>query len=144
MAWRRYIAKNGRMKSTMRVYIGYKYSKIPNKKALINTVEGVASQLEKQGHKVFVLGRDVQNWGKTNLHILRKAFTIIKNLVRADRVLAIVTQEVSSKGLLFEMTIARILGKDILVALKNGVEDKKVQRFATQTITFQNPKDIRL
>jgi hypothetical protein len=127
----------------MRVYIAYKYSNIPDKQALISQLEELANSLEEKGHSTFVLGRDVQGWGKKSLHSLKKISTIIQNLKKADLVLALVTSDVHSNGLFFEMLVAKLLGKKTKVASKKGLENVRICCIKPkEVIVFENPEDL--
>lgn len=138
-----HIFKSGKMSTTMRVYIAYKYSNILDKQALISQVTELAESLEKKGHETFVLGRDVQNWGNKSLHSIKKISEIIKNLKQADLLLAFVNSDVPSNGLFFEMLIAKLLGKKTMVAVKEGMESIQVCcAKPKQYVFFNKPSDI--
>ena len=109
----------------MRIYIGYKYTNVEDKKALIQKLLEFAGYLEKAGHKTFMLGRDIQNW-QGSLPLWKTFPAIIGNMVKSDAFVAYITSSVSSKGLELEKALSGVLGKkkvfvlDIAAATKNG------------------------
>ncbi|HBI35774.1 MAG: hypothetical protein UU64_C0002G0035 [candidate division WWE3 bacterium GW2011_GWF2_41_45] len=109
----------------MRIYIGYKYTNVEDKKALIQKLLEFAGYLEKAGHKTFMLGRDIQNW-QGSLPLWKTFPAIIGNMLKSDAFVAYVTSPVSSKGLEVEKTLSGVLGKkrvfvlDTAAPIENG------------------------
>ena len=94
----------------MRIYIGYKYTNVEDKKALIQKLLEFAKYLEQAGHKTFILGRDIQNW-QGSLPLWKTFPAIIGNMVKSDAFVAYITSPVSSKGLELEKALSGVLGK---------------------------------
>lgn len=94
----------------MRIYIGYKYTNVADKQALILKLLEFSSFLEKAGHRTFILGRDIQNW-QGSLPLWKTFPAIIGNMLKSDAFVAYVTSPVPSKGLEIEKALSAVLGK---------------------------------
>lgn len=112
----------------MRVYIAYKYSNVENKTELRLLLEQIAKILEDQGFETFILNRDSQRWGKKHVSLWRNVFTILNNLKKSDIILAVVNSDVKSKGLAFELFLAKLLGKKVICT-----KEKKLKVCCTPT-----------
>jgi hypothetical protein len=126
----------------MRIFIAYKYSNVPDKEKLIFELGEIAGYLESLGHKTFVLGRDIHNWGEHKMHSTQKILTIFINMLRSHIVLAYVTHKDRSKGLIFEMYLAKLLRKKIYVASKKNVGAKKLKKMAYKHMEFKNIEEL--
>ena len=104
----------------MRIYIGYKYTNVADKQALIQKLLEFSSFLEKAGHKTFILGRDIQNW-QGSLPLWKTFPAIIGNMLKSDAFVAYITSPVSSKGLEVEKALSAVLGKKRLF-ISDGLE----------------------
>ncbi|KKS07260.1 MAG: hypothetical protein UV83_C0016G0001 [candidate division WWE3 bacterium GW2011_GWE2_43_18] len=94
----------------MRIYIGYKYTNVADKQALIQKLLEFSSFLEKAGHQTFILGRDIQNW-QGSLPLWKTFPAIIGNMLKSDAFVAYITSPVPSKGLEVEKALSAVLGK---------------------------------
>ena len=104
----------------MRIYIGYKYTNVEDKQALIQKLLEFSSFLEKAGHKTFILGRDIQNW-QGSLPLWKTFPAIIGNMLKSDAFVAYITSPVPSKGLEVEKALSAVLGKKRLF-ISDGLE----------------------
>ena len=105
----------------MRIYIGYKYTNVEDKQALIQKLLEFSSFLEKAGHQTFILGRDIQNW-QGSLPLWKTFPAIVGNMLKSDAFIAYVTSPVPSKGLEVEKALSGVLGKKRLFVL-DGLEN---------------------
>ena len=119
----------------MRIYIGYKYTNVEDKKALIQELLEFAGFLEKAGHKTFILGRDIQGW-QGSLPLWKTFPAIIGNMLKSDVFVAYITSPVPSKGLEVEKTLSAVLGKKRL--LVSADEDTKNGAYLPAANTVEN------
>lgn len=121
----------------MNIYIGYKYRNFKDKEGLKSTLNKVSETLSSMGHKTFILGRDEFEW---NHHggPSKSIFPIIKNMRKNDIFFALVECGSSSKGLFFESLCARIFGKKMILAVKDGVPSKPFSLFSHNVISFSD------
>lgn len=132
----------GIITKNMKIYIAYKFSNVQNKQVVREDVQTLSIILEDKGHKTYILGRDLQGWKDLTHPISSKMIHIIKNLREADYVVAYVNSSVFSKGLLFELIWAKILGKSVILAIREGISEKPVRFFANKTYVYKTIKDL--
>ena len=126
----------------MRIYIAYKFSNVENKKGLQYGVQTVAELLEKRGHTTYVLGRDLQKWKDFTHPMHHKMRTIISEIRKADLVFAYVNSDVFSKGLLYELTFAKLFGKRVIMAVKEGVKRPTLSFLANKVVRYASEEDL--
>lgn len=106
--------KNANIRN-MRLYIGYKYTHVEDKQSLIRDLLQLAGGFESNGHKTFILGRDIQNW-RGSLPLWKTFPAILGNMLKSDAFVAFITSDVKSSGLSVEKTLAKLLGKKTIFA----------------------------
>lgn len=115
----------------MRIYIGYKYTNVADKQALIQKLLEFSSFLEKAGHRTFILGRDIQNW-RGSLPLWKTFSAIVGNMLKSDAFVAYVTSPVPSKGLEVEKALSGVLGKKRLF-ISDGLGETRANDLAYVT-----------
>lgn len=123
----------------MRLYIGYKYTKVQDKEALVKDLLNFAEELEKAGYCTFLLGRDVQGW-KGSLPLWKTLPAILGNMIKSHAFVAYINSDVSSRGLNVEFALSKILGKKYALLLKNGIS-QDTQSTAAESIIFNDNND---
>jgi len=128
----------------MRIFIAYKYTNVKNKNELKVNLEYLVQLLENKGHSTFLLNRDAKAWGKKHVSTFKNIFTIIGNISKSDAMVAYVSSDVVSKGILFEFIFSKIMGKRIILALDKTVEknNRNLLVLATETVVFDGIKDL--
>ncbi len=128
----------------MRIFISYKYSNIKDKAQLKDELLEVSEILESLGHETFLLARDVQNWNNKG-HSLHSRITIPAKEIRgSDGVFVYLNSNVLSPGLLFEIHWAKLFGKKIILAIKEGIKSHYLPRLASQkAIVFKDFADLK-
>jgi predicted transcriptional regulator len=126
----------------MDIYIGYKYRNNKNKEALKDMLEKVSESISSLGHKTFILDRDIYNWKHGRTTTSRSIASILKNMHKSDVLLAIVDNDNKSVGLTFEHVCAKCLGKKIILAIKEGLDQSPFNKFAHKTIEFKDKEDL--
>ncbi|MBI2414623.1 hypothetical protein HYV31_02150 [candidate division WWE3 bacterium] len=126
----------------MMLYIAYKYTHIADKLALKDELIIFAKLLEKSGHSTFMLGRDVQKWDNTNHSLPHKTMIITKNIKKSDAIVAFVTSDVFSKGLIFEFVFARLIGKRVFLVTKREYLTSFLKMFSTKVILYKEPDEL--
>jgi len=127
----------------MNIYIAYKFSNVENKQALREQVQTVANILESKGHNTFILGRDLQRWKDFTHPLHHKMRTIVNQIRKSDIVFAYVNSENFSKGLLFELVCAKLLGKKIYLSIKKDLKDRFMELFAGQVVPYATVFDLQ-
>lgn len=127
----------------MKVFISYKYTNTKDKDSLKSDLEKIAGLIEGWGDETFILGRDVKKWKHIHFGIIRLIPVVFKNMKTCDLVYAYVDSPVRSKGLFFELAIAKLLGKKSYLFLKEGIEDTATTNLATETIKIGAIQDIK-
>jgi hypothetical protein len=126
----------------MDIYIGYKYRNNKNKEALKEILEKVSDSVSSLGHKTFVLDRDIYKWDHGRSTTSRSILSILKHMRKSDILLAIVDCDTKSMGLMFEHICAKVLGKKIILLVKEGLCEDPFKFFAHDTIKYQNQEDL--
>ena len=126
----------------MRYYIAYKYTRNKNREQLKKKLDKISKNLKRQGHKTFVLGRDVKKWQHVNFGSIKLIPMIYKNMANCDVLLAYVDSPAFSKGLFFEAIIATFLGKKRIMFLENGVRSKATKLLFNNVKTAATLDDI--
>ena len=128
----------------MRIFISYKYSNVKDKNQLKDELLEVSGILESLGHETFMLARDIQNWNNKG-HSLHSRFSIpAKEIRKSDGIFVYINSGVLSLGLLFEIHWAKLLGKKINLAMKEGIKSYYLHKLANQNvITFSDFADLR-
>jgi len=127
----------------MRIYIAYKYSKIKDKEKLKSELLKVSDILEEFGHSTFMLGRDVQNWDNTVHPIHSKLAKMQREIRNAEGFFAYINSNSISPGLFIEIHIAKLFGKKIIIAAKEGIKTPYFSLLASKTIPFSDFDDLR-
>jgi len=125
----------------MNIYVGYKYRNSKDKEKIKENLSKVSDKLISMGHKTFILGRDKFQWAH-HTSPSKSLSPIIQNMKINDAFLAIVECEGKSNGLLFESLCAKLFGKKIILAVKNGVSPKPFTFFSKNTIKFEDYEDL--
>ncbi|HRY56771.1 MAG TPA: hypothetical protein P5014_01260 [Patescibacteria group bacterium] len=121
----------------MRVYIGYKYRNFKDKEGLKVLLQKISDELSSLGHKTFILGRDEFEWTH-HKRPSKSILPIIKNMRKNDVLFAVIECESKSNGLFIESLFATILGKKVILAVKEGVSPKPFSYFSKDVIEFYN------
>jgi hypothetical protein len=121
----------------MRIYIGYKYTNVEDKKTLIEKLLEFASWLEKEGHETFVLGRDVQNW-QGSLPLWKTFPAIVGKMLKSDAFVPYITSKVPSRGLEVESILSRILGKKRMFVLDGDSNKENGAGYIVVKDTLEN------
>ena len=128
----------------MRIYTAYKYSHIKDKSMIKRDLLKFSDILENKGHTTFMLGRDVQNWNNKAHPVHSKLAKMIKELKEADALYAYINSTVYSSVLLFEITVAKLLGKKIVIALKEGLKAPYFNFLADEVVYFEKLDDLSM
>ncbi|GIW70033.1 MAG: hypothetical protein KatS3mg101_0780 [Patescibacteria group bacterium] len=118
----------------MRLFIGYKYSRVEDKQSLVRDLLQLAEGLESGGHQTFILGRDVQKW-EGSVPLWKTFPAIFGNILKSDVFIAYITSNVKSTGLTIEKVLASLLGKKVILVYRNDVQEPKAY---TDRITFSD------
>jgi len=121
----------------MRVYIGDKYRNFKDKEGLKVLLQKISDELSSLGHKTFILGRDEFEWTH-HKRPSKSILPIIKNMRKNDVLFAVIECESKSNGLFIESLFATILGKKVILAVKEGVSPKPFSYFSKDVIEFEN------
>ena len=121
----------------MRVHIGYKYRNFKDKEGLKVLLQKISDELSSLGHKTFILGRDEFEWTH-HKRPSKSILPIIKNMRKNDVLFAVIECESKSNGLFIESLFATILGKKVILAVKEGVSPKPFSYFSKDVIEFEN------
>jgi hypothetical protein len=124
------------------IYIGYKYKNNKDKETLQNNLEKISGSLEGICNKCFVLGRDVHGWHINHVSTTRSITLIISNIKKSEVLFAFIDHRGTSLGLTFEAICAKIFGKTIILAVKNGLPEKFFRSFTSKIIEFENIDDL--
>ena len=125
----------------MRVYIGYKYRNFKDKEGLKVLLQKISDELSSLGHKTFILGRDEFEWTH-HKRPSKSILPIIKNMRKNDVLFAVIECESKSNGLFIESLFATILGKKVILAVKEGVSPKPFSYFSKDIIEFENYDEL--
>ena len=125
----------------MRVYIGYKYRNFKDKEGLKVLLQKISDELSSLGHKTFILGRDEFEWTH-HKRPSKSILPIIKNMRKNDVLFAVIECESKSNGLFIESLFATILGKKVILAVKEGVSPKPFSYFSKDVIEFENYESL--
>ena len=127
----------------MKFYIGYKYTHIKDREFLKAGLEALCSALKENGHEVFILGRDIQNWLGSSMPLTKTFPAIVSHLSKSDVFLAFITDETTnSYGLRFENLLASILGKKKAVLALNSIPQENYIVKAKTIGIFNNFDEI--
>jgi len=128
----------------MQIYIAYKYTNIKNKNELKVNLEHLSQILESKGYNTFLLNRDAKAWGKKHVSTFANFFTIVKNIFISKILFAYVNSDVLSLGIIFELILAKILQKRIIICVDSNVSLKTlfVSNFAHELINYTGIKDL--
>lgn len=123
------------------LFISYKYTSIKDKDLLKRQLLEIADKIHDLGHETFLLGRDNDKWSTSNHLSAHKYWTLLKNIVKSDGLVVIYVSDVNSFGMLFELSVALILGKKLYFLHKDGLKKSFFHGFAAKTVSF-NPDTI--
>lgn len=126
----------------MNIYVAYKFSNIENKQGVREDVQNVAALLERAGHNTFILGRDLQKWKNYSHPVHHKMFTIFNQIRKSDCVVAYVNAHVFSRGLFMEMLMAKMLGKKIVLAIRNDVKESFFEKISDEVVRYNSFNDL--
>jgi hypothetical protein len=126
----------------MKIYISYKYTNVKDKESLRRDLEKLATYFEENGHKTFLLGRDVQKWEKHAISTWKNASSIIKNLLKSSLVFALVESDVQSTGLSFELFLARLFRRKIIFGVKEDIDTKGLGK-SSKIIKFNKLEELK-
>jgi hypothetical protein len=126
-----------------KAYIAYKYSKVEDKNSLKEELLEVSKILKSLGHATFILGRDVQNWNNRVHPIHSKMKRMVAEIKDSECVFAYLNSNVNSFGLLFELHIAKLFGKRIVIASKKGIKVSYLKLLASTHVVFEDFSDLR-
>lgn len=125
----------------MRYYLAYKYKAIPDKERLQSDLISISEALKENGHEVFILGKDVQNWKNSSAPLIKTLPAIFKHLAKSDKIIVYLESEVKSRGLHLEMLFSKIFRKPVVLLHKHEVKIDTVIT-PTQTIKFTHITDL--
>ncbi|MBW6442033.1 hypothetical protein K0B04_04000 [Patescibacteria group bacterium] len=125
----------------MRIYIGYKYRNFKDKENLKENLSKISDALTSLEHKTFILGRDEFNWNH-HKSPSKSVRPIVKNMRKNDVLFALIECESKSTGLLFETMCAKLMGKKIIIAVKNDVSGKPFKNYTKNVIEFETYEDL--
>ncbi len=129
--------------TNMKFYIGYKFTNIKDQELLKAGLEALCSSLKANGHEVFILGRDVQNWLGSSMPLTKTFPAIVSHLFKSDVFLGFITDETTnSHGLRFENFLASVLSKKKAVLALNTVPQANYIVTAKTVETFNDFAEI--
>ena len=126
----------------MRIYMAYKYKSVPNKEQLINDLNDLSDQFSGLGHAAFILGRDIQDWSSTT-PLWKTIPQIVINLFKSHLVFVYIQHDGETVGLPIELTLAKLLNKNIVIAVKKEYENDKHIKWANTLITFNDLAELK-
>jgi len=128
----------------MHLYIAYKYTNVKNKTELKINLEHLVQILENKGHKTYLLNRDAKAWGKKHVSTLKNITTIIKNITKSKAIVAYLSSDVISYGIICEFLLGKLLGKRIVACVDKEVvnNNKYLTSLSTETVVFDGIKDL--
>lgn len=129
------------MEGTKRIFLAYRFTG-EEIEGLTITLGKILSTLRQAGHTVYCSIEDEQSFrrnGIKNVAILRYAF---ERLDESDMVLAFVSSDLRSEGMLMEIGYALAKGKRIAVAMKKGVKSPLLPHLADPLIEFEFIDDL--
>lgn len=127
----------------MQTYIAYKYSNVDDKASLRDTLLEISKILKSFGHTTFILGRDVQNWDNRAHPVHSKLKKMISEIKKSHCVFVYVNSKAISIGLGIEIHVARLLGKKIVLAVKDPFKAPYLSLLANHTVKFDSFNDLR-
>ena len=98
------------------------------------------------GHDTFILGRDKQNWHHRKFPLWKTVPIIFINLIKAKQLLAYIKGCEKSHGLTFELTLAKLLGKQITLVINkcSGTFDYDFEKqYATKVIELNSINELK-
>ena len=125
----------------MNIYIGYKYRNFKDKESLKKNLSKISDTITSLGHKTFILGRDEFNWNH-HKKPSKSIAPIIKNMKKNDVLFALIECGNKSTGLLFETVCAKLMGKKIVLAVKNNASGKPFKNYTKNIIEFNDYEDL--
>jgi hypothetical protein len=127
----------------MQVYLAYKYQNHANKRQLQGELEELADIFAKNGHQVFLLGRDIQHWNHNAQSKWSTFVEIWKNIKKYKTLFVYNDSNVHSNGLPLELILAKIFGLQILYSVKKGINNRFYELFANSRIEFTDFADLK-
>ncbi len=126
----------------MRFYIAYKYRGIEDKEGLKHDLDAISNTIKSLGHETFVLGRDVQRWGKNSYSsVINTIPAILENLNKSDILFAFINSNTRSWGLTFELICAKLKRKSIYYAVREGIKCR-VSKDNSHIIHYSDINDL--
>lgn len=126
----------------MLVYIAYKYTHIKDKEALKEQLKVLADIIRSTRNKTFLLIRDVKKWGHDHSSFFQTVPQICFNIFKSDVVFVFISSEVKSSGMEFEILCARLFGKKVIVAVKDGIKTRFRNSKNTNVFVFKSLDDL--
>jgi hypothetical protein len=127
----------------VQIYIGYKYRYLSDKEALKSELQQLSDSFESIGHKVFILGRDVQKWESHRYSKISTTLQIIKNLKGKDMLFVYLNSKVHSNGLPVEILLAKLYGLQIVIAKHSSITGGLFAKFANKVIDYTDINDLK-
>jgi len=125
----------------MRVYIAYRFiGEDPN--VVRKKTEVVAQAVQKAGHTPFIFNRDIQQWGAVELTLKQIYDQCLEHIRKHDMILAFVSSNEKSEGMLVECGYAKGLHKKIIVAVHQSVEPHWLHQMADTLIEFDTIEEL--
>ncbi|MBN1162626.1 hypothetical protein JXA34_02685 [Patescibacteria group bacterium] len=128
----------------MKVYIGYKYTNVEDKNSLKKGLEEVSDIISDLGHTTFLLGRDKKNWSSSRFPLWKTIPYIFINLINSELLFAYIVNDEKSYGLSFELALAKLMKKKIIVALTNkNLSCEFEKRMADQIVELSSFSELK-
>jgi hypothetical protein len=128
----------------MKIYIAYKYTNVEDKNSLRKDLEEVSDIISNLGHRTFLLGRDKKGWRSSRFPLWKTLPTIITNLINSNTLFAYVVNDEASPGLTFELVLAKLFRKRIILALTNkNLACKFERRLADQVVELSEFSQLK-
>jgi len=125
----------------MKIFLMYRFTG-ENFAELEKICNQIISAIEKAGHECFCSISKEEHYKKNNFTRRQKYLDLINETNNADAVLAVVTSNEKSEGMLVETGYAFAKGKDIILAIKKGVHSEMIEYMAKQKIEFDTIEEL--
>lgn len=128
----------------MRIYLAYKFRNNADKDQLKKDLVEVANFLDSLGNETFILGRDVQDWGRHHISAVKNLMKMTTEIRKCDAVIAYITDDNVSVGLPYETINAKIMNKKIMYMLKEGLQNSESAKLCDEVLWFKDLEDLKV
>jgi len=126
----------------MKFCIIYKYTTTRNKFQLEKDLEHLSSILSDMGHETFIFERDIKNWQNVDIPREESSKMVFSAMEDCDGVIAYVTHNELSEGMVMEAGYAKALKKKIILAAKEGSSSPRVRSICDVYLEFEGVDDL--